>query len=79
MYSDTKIFRDGKPATEEEAQEIRAKMLDDRLKDYHKNRVEITDVLMREGLRFVNRDGQPLHMMPRLKLDPALLEQPLYH
>ncbi len=79
MYSDTKIFRDGKPATEEEAQEIRAKMLDDRLKDYHKNRVEITDVLMREGLRFVNKNGQPLHMMPRLKLDPALLEQPLYH
>ena len=31
------------------------------------------------GLRFVNKNGQPLRMMPRLELDPALLEQPLYH
>ena len=31
------------------------------------------------GLRFVNKNGQPLRMMPKLKLDPALLEQPLYH
>ena len=27
---------------------------------------------------FVNKNGQPLHMMPKLELDPALLEQPLY-
>lgn len=32
-----------------------------------------------EGLNFINRRGQPLHMMKALKLDPALLEQPLYH
>ncbi len=31
------------------------------------------------GLRFVNKNGQPLKMMKPLKLDPALLEQPLYH
>jgi hypothetical protein len=31
------------------------------------------------GLRFVNKQGQPLKMMKPLKLDPALLEQPLYH
>ena len=31
------------------------------------------------GLYFVNKNGQPLHMMPKLELDPALLEQPLYH
>lgn len=31
------------------------------------------------GLRFVNKNGQPLRMMPKLELDPALLEQPLYH
>ena len=31
------------------------------------------------GLRFINEDGQPLKMMTPLKLDPALLEQPLYH
>ena len=28
---------------------------------------------------FINKDGQPLHMMPKLELDPELLEQPLYH
>lgn len=31
------------------------------------------------GLRFVNKEGQPLQMMTPLKLDPDLLEQPLYH
>lgn len=31
------------------------------------------------GLSFVNRQGQPLRMMKKLELDPALLEQPLYH
>lgn len=32
-----------------------------------------------KGLRFINKSGQPLKMMRPLKLDPALLEQPLYH
>ena len=42
------------------------------------NRRENAKILLR-GLRFVNPQGQPLRMMPKLKLDPALLEQPLYH
>lgn len=42
------------------------------------NRVHIAKLLMGE-LRFVNKQGQPLHMMTRLCLDPDLLEQPLYH
>ena len=48
------------------------------LADYRKNRRRIVDFL-RQGLSFTNRQGQPLKMMPLLKLDPALLEQPLYH
>lgn len=44
----------------------------------NKNRLRIAELLMR-GLRFVNRRGQPLHFMKKLELDPALLEQPLYH
>ena len=40
-------------------------------------RLHIAHLLM-DGLRFVNAQGQPLHMMTPLKLDPALLEQPLY-
>ena len=45
---------------------------------YEENRRRIADFLLR-GLRFVNKQGQPLKMMKPLKLDPALLEQPLYH
>ena len=45
---------------------------------YQSNRRRIADFLL-HGLRFVNKQGQPLNMMRRLKLDPALLEQPLYH
>ena len=45
---------------------------------YQSNRRRIADFLLR-GLRFVNKQGQPLKMMRPLKLDPALLEQPLYH
>ena len=45
---------------------------------YQSNRRRIADFLLR-GLRFVNKQGQPLKMMTPLKLDPALLEQPLYH
>lgn len=45
---------------------------------YNENRLRIAQLLMR-GLRFVNKQGQPLHMMTPLRLDPALLEQPLYH
>ena len=45
---------------------------------YQSNRRRIADFLLR-GLRFVNKQGQPLKMMKPLKLDPALLEQPLYH
>ncbi|MDY3711579.1 MAG: hypothetical protein SO044_04085 [Agathobaculum sp.] len=44
----------------------------------HSDRMQIAALLLR-GLRFVNKNGQPLRMMPRLQLDPALLEQPLYH
>lgn len=43
-----------------------------------KNQRHVADILL-QGLRFVNKQGQPLHMMKKLELDPALLEQPLYH
>lgn len=43
-----------------------------------KNRMEVARLLLK-GLFFINKKGQPLHMMPKLKLDEALLEQPLYH
>lgn len=42
------------------------------------NRQYIADLLMR-NLRFVDQSGQPLYFMKKLELDPAQLEQPLYH
>lgn len=38
-----------------------------------------TAMVLQKGLRFVNREGAPLQMIPMLRPDPALLEQPLYH
>lgn len=53
-------------------------LLESQVKLIRANRLSNSEILMR-GLRFVNKNGQPLCMMPKLKLDPALMEQPLYH
>ena len=52
--------------------------LDDAQERMDKERMRTFEVLM-NGLNFVNRAGQPLYMMPKLRLDPEMLEQPLYH
>lgn len=48
------------------------------LDKFDEDRLNLALYLLK-GLRFINRQGQPLKLMPLLKLDPALLEQPLYH
>ncbi len=45
---------------------------------YHGNRIRVAETLQK-GLHFVNQREQPLQLMKKLELDPALLEQPLYH
>lgn len=45
---------------------------------YHANRLAVVETLQK-GLHFVNQREQPLRLMKKLELDPALLEQPLYH
>lgn len=47
------------------------------LEKFKADRFALAQYLLR-GLKFVNAQGQPLQMMKPLKLDPALLEQPLY-
>lgn len=42
------------------------------------NRLRIARLLLKNP-RFVSYQGQPLRMIPVLRPDPALLEQPLYH
>ncbi len=58
--------------------DVQGQLLENQVKSFHENRRKNSEILCR-GLRFVNRHGQPLHMMSKLELDPALLEQPLYH
>ena len=58
--------------------DVQGQLLENQVKSFHENRRKNSGILCR-GLRFVNRHGQPLHMMSKLELDPALLEQPLYH
>lgn len=48
------------------------------LMDVRKQRLKVAELLLR-GLRFINKEGQPLYMMKKLELNPELLEQPLYH
>ena len=56
----------------------RSQALESYMQSFDRNRLENAKVLL-GGLQFVNRSGQPLRMMPRLELEPGLLEQPLYH
>ena len=51
---------------------------DKRLENCAQNRIRITGMLLWKP-NFVNPDGQPLRLMKKLELNPALLEQPLYH
>ena len=58
--------------------DVQSQLLENQIKSFQENRKKNSEILMR-GLNFINRHSQPLHMMPKLELDPALLEQPLYH
>jgi len=72
-------WRDGVKLEEPEAiAAFRRQTVDHHIQSVRENRRAVVDVLMND-LRFVNRRGQPLYMMPMLEPDPALLEQPLYH
>lgn len=48
------------------------------LEQIRNNRRKVLAMFLK-GLHFINLSGQPLRTVPMLKLDPALLEQPLYH
>ena len=77
-YYQPKIMNGGWEALTEAEQEQLKKKLDSHLEKYQKSRIEIGRIMMGTP-RFVNEREQPLHMIPLLKLDPALLDHPLYH
>lgn len=77
-WKKTIIHQTDIPLPEENLGQFQDWLLDEYIRKAEENRVKIAKSLLR-GLRFVNRNGQPLRMMPMLKPDPAQLEQPLYH
>ena len=76
VLSEVKVIEDGnkKSLDEEKQEEIISRLK----KKYDAMRLRLAKRLM-DGLYFVNKNGQPLRMMPKLELDPALLQEPLYH
>ena len=65
----------GEKGIDEDTQEVAISKIKEK---YDTIRLKLAKRLM-GSLYFINKNGQPLRMMPKLELDPALLEQPLYH
>ena len=59
-------------------QELQEETLVQIKEKYDAVRLKLAKRLM-GSLYFINKNGQPLRMMPKLELDPALLREPLYH
>lgn len=78
VFSKVKITVEDQAVAGEELDRIRGKALEKYRQELWENWRTVAKILQR-GLHFVNKNGQPLRMMPLLKLDPELLEQPLYH
>ncbi len=76
-FENVKITRDGEVVDLGDV-DIAKEICDGRMEGVRENREHVVSYLLR-GLNFINKKGQPLHMMPKLELDPALLERPLYH
>lgn len=64
--------------SEEYKEKVYQAYIENKLSACNEKRLQIARALMGK-IRFVNRKGQPLRFMERLELDPALLDQPLYH
>ena len=80
ILSDDKIIitRDGEKVAEGTNETIRQQFLDQIRRKNDTVRLRIGKAMI-DGLYFINKNGQPLRMMRKLELDPALLDEPLYH
>ena len=78
VVREIKVSQNGEAVEDELALKVQDKVLEDYMNRIQAIRINIAKLLMGSP-RFVNKNGQPLRMMPKLTLDPALLEQPLYH
>lgn len=77
-----KIVQDDWQVADGEKERVQKELIEQltekHIQELDENRLRVAKLLLHD-LRFVNPNGQPLRMMPMLRLDPALLEQPLYH
>ena len=78
VFREAEVSQDGERVNDELEERVQKELLENYINQYNRNRVRNAEILL-EGLHFVNKNGQPLYMMPMLPLDPALLEKPLYH
>jgi len=78
IFQAAEVSQNGERVDSEIEEKVQAQLLENYMQGFERNRIENAKILM-EGLQFVNKNGQPLRLMPKLELDPALLEQPLYH
>ena len=78
VLADVKVEKGGQPLPDDEQEKSKEAYLEQRMEKIRLRRISMAKSLLR-NLHFVNKKGQPLQMMPKLELDPALLEQPLHH
>ena len=78
VFEHAQVSVNGERVSAEEEQKMQEQMLDDQMNSFDANRLANAKILL-GSLRFVNKRNQPLRMMKKLELNPALLEQPLYH
>jgi len=79
LPSDGYVNIDGVSVKTDVDEQIRSKALEEIMEKHDDVRLRFAKMMMMGKPYFINKSGQPLRMMPMLKLDPALLEQPLYH
>lgn len=77
LFEVLKINIVNESTTPEEERALKQEMVDSHIKSIVETRMKNVEILM-GGLQFVNRRGQPLHMIPQLRLEPELLEGPIY-
>jgi len=77
IFRDAEVSQNGVRVDAELEDKVQRELLKKYMKKFDENRLNSAKILM-EGLHFVNKNGQPLRMMPKLEPVPELLEQPLY-
>ena len=78
ILPDAHLHKNGEVQESDLDEELKQGIVDQIKTKSNEVRLKLATRLM-DGLYFVNKRGQPLRMMPRLELDPALLQEPLYH